>query len=145
MWLFCVPVLPPSMVFCYTIVSSWTCWNALCKSVTAPYVSAREISETQELLPSCWWKSEQSSTASVHPLRAEHGERGAWAAHLPLAMQNSSSVLLLEWSEQLLALTKTRNALQENIVIHIAVGMCGWGEWTCTWRLQMGRSQLFCL
>lgn len=52
MWLFCVPVLPPSMVFCYTIVSRWTCWNALCKSVNSPCVSAREISETQELLPS---------------------------------------------------------------------------------------------
>lgn len=52
MWLFCVPVLPPSMVFCYTIVSRWTCWNALCKSASAPCISAREMSEMQELLPS---------------------------------------------------------------------------------------------
>lgn len=83
------------MVFCYTIVSSWTCWNALCKSVAVPCVSAGEISETQELLPSYWWKSEQSSTAVVHPWRAGCGERGAWAADLPLAMQNNSDVLVL--------------------------------------------------
>lgn len=91
---FCVCVLPPSMVFCYTIVSRWTCWNALSKSVTAPCVSAREISEMQELLLSYQW-SEQSSTATVHPLRAGCGEHRAWAAGLPWAMQNNSGVLLL--------------------------------------------------
>lgn len=78
---FCVPVLPPSTVLCYTLVSRCTCWNSLYKSVTTPGVSARDISETQELLLSCRWQPEQSSTATVCPLRVERTQGlGCWPA-----------------------------------------------------------------
>lgn len=139
MWLFCVPALPPSMVFCYTIVSRWTCWNALCKSVTAPCISAREMSEMQELLP-----SHHGSQALESGLWRTRG-LGCWPtlsnAQPPECA--SSHGLNSSFSDQerefspWLGMFECCNAHWR--------GHVWMGKWTNAWCLQMGRWQFCCL